>query len=86
MLAAYQQLDCQMSLKTHFLHSLLDFFSPNMGDVSDEHGEQSNKDIDTTETRYQGSFNPNMMGNYCWFLQWSSADSHNRKSKCLKHF
>lgn len=48
--------------------------------------EQSNKDIDTMETRYQGSFNPNMMGNYCWFLQWSSADSHNRKSKSLKHF
>jgi len=28
-----------MSLKIHFLHSHLDFFPSNLGDFSDEHGE-----------------------------------------------
>ena len=29
-----------MSLKIHILHSYLDFFPSNMGDISDEHGER----------------------------------------------
>ena len=37
MLMQYQKLGCNMSLKTHFLHSHLDFFSDNCGMVSDEH-------------------------------------------------
>lgn len=28
-----------MSLQIHFLHLHVDFFSPNLGKVSDEHGE-----------------------------------------------
>ena len=31
---------CNMSLKVHVLHSHLDFFWENLGDVSDEHGER----------------------------------------------
>lgn len=86
MLTAYHQLGCRMSLKIHFLHSHLDFFPPNLGDVSDEHGERFHQDISAMESRYQGRCNPNMMGDYCWFLQRSTTDSHRRKSKCLKHF
>jgi hypothetical protein len=86
MLAAYQQLGSRMSLKIHFLHSHLDFFPTNLGDVSDEHGERFHQDIAIMERRYQGHFNPNMMGDYCWFLQRSTTDTHKRKSKCLKHF
>ena len=40
MLIAYQKMGCHMSLKIHFLHSHLDFFPPNLGDVSDEQGER----------------------------------------------
>ena len=40
MLDAFYQMRCNMSLKVHFLHSHLDFFPPNLGDVSDEHGER----------------------------------------------
>ena len=29
----YENMGCRMSLKLHFLHSHLDFFSPNIGDV-----------------------------------------------------
>ena len=53
-LIAFQKLGCRMSLKIHFLHSHLDFFPENMGDVSDEHGERFHQDISEIETRYQG--------------------------------
>lgn len=36
-----------MSLKIHFLHSHLDFFPENLGDVSDEHGERFHQEIKT---------------------------------------
>ena len=56
---------CRMSLKMHFLHYHLDFFSPNMGDVSKEHGERFHQDIFDMERRYQGQWNCNMMGIIC---------------------
>ncbi|UYV66499.1 hypothetical protein LAZ67_4001899 [Cordylochernes scorpioides] len=34
---SYKALECNMSLKIHFLHSHLDFFPDNLGAVSDEH-------------------------------------------------
>jgi len=43
LLQSYQKLGCNMSLKTHFLHSHLDFFPENCGAVSDEHGNVSIK-------------------------------------------
>ena len=85
-LKAYRRICCRMSLKIHFLHSHLDFFPPNMGQVSEEYGERFHQDISLMETRYQGRFNPNMMGDYCWFLQREKSSAYKRKSKCLKHF
>jgi hypothetical protein len=38
LLNAYHTMGCSMSLKVHFLLSNLDFFPPNLGAVSDEHG------------------------------------------------
>ena len=49
MLDAFHHMKCNMSLKVHFLHSHLDFFPPNLGDVSDEHGERFHQDIATME-------------------------------------
>jgi hypothetical protein len=49
LLNAYQTVGCKMSLKIQFLHSHLDFFPPNLGEVSDEHGERFHQDISTTE-------------------------------------
>lgn len=86
MLENYQKMGCRMSLKLHFLHSHLEFFPDNLGDVSDEHGERFHQDIRTMEERYQGRFNSNMMGDYCWFLQRETTVHHKRKSRCLKHF
>ena len=36
MLKAYQRMGRRMSLKMHFLHSHLDFFPPNLGELNDE--------------------------------------------------
>ena len=45
LLKSYEDLGCRKSLKIHFLHSLLNFFPPNLGTVSDEHGERFHQDI-----------------------------------------
>ena len=59
---------CRISLKIHFLHSHLNFFPPNLGAVSDEHGERFHQDITKMESHYQGKWNPGMMGDFCWML------------------
>ena len=40
LLKSYEDMGCRMSLKIHFLHSHLNFFQPNLGAVSNEHGER----------------------------------------------
>ena len=54
LIKTYEMLGCLMSLMLHFLHSHLNFFSKNMGDISEEHGERFHQDISTMEIRYQG--------------------------------
>ena len=87
MLKAYEQLGARMSLKMHFLDSHLDFFPSNLGEVSDEQGERFHQDISVIEGRYQGRYDANMMGDFCWYLQRESkSSSYKRKAKCAKHF
>jgi hypothetical protein len=45
LLDACKALGCNMSLKINFLHFHLDLFRPNLGVVSDEHGEGFHQDI-----------------------------------------
>lgn len=76
-----------MSLKIHFLHSHLDFFPPNLGDVSDEHGERFHQQMKSMERRYQGSWNENMMGDYIWFLiRQTNPEKYNRQRRSHNHF
>ena len=49
----FQALGINMSIKVHFLHSHLDRFPENLGDVSDEQGERFHQDIKVMEERYQ---------------------------------
>ena len=67
MLIAYQKLGSRMSSKIH-LHSHLDFFPDNLGDVSDEYSERFHQYISEIETRCQGKPGDRMMGDYCWYL------------------
>ena len=68
LLNSYEDMGCRMSFKIHFLHSHLNFFPPNLGAVSDEHGERFQQDITKMESNYQGKWNPGMMGDFCWML------------------
>ena len=54
LLESYKNLDCRMSLKVLFLHSHLDFFRENLGEVSEKQGERFHHDIAKMEKRYQG--------------------------------
>jgi hypothetical protein len=49
LLNAYQNEGCKILLKVHLLHSHLNFFPPNVGAMSDEHGERLHQDISTVE-------------------------------------
>ncbi|KZC13877.1 hypothetical protein WN55_06213, partial [Dufourea novaeangliae] len=68
-----------MSLKTHYLHSHLDFCPPNLGDVSDEHGECFHQDISKMEKRYQGKDMCTMLADYCWTLISDNKEHTNVK-------
>ena len=57
-----------MSLKIHFLHSHLNFFTPSCGAVSDEHEERFLEDISTMEKRCKGRWNEAMLADYSWFV------------------
>ena len=55
MLQALEKMKCNiMSLKIHFLHSQMNFFSKNMEVVRDEHGERFHQVIASFEKHYQG--------------------------------
>jgi len=69
LLKNFQKLGCNMSLKVHFLHSHLDYFPRNLGEVSEEQGERFHQDIKEMEKRYQGYWNISMMADYCWSLK-----------------
>lgn len=60
MLKAYLLMSARMSLKMRILHSHLNFFPPNLGDVSDEHGERFHQDIKVME-----KFNQSTMAELC---------------------
>jgi hypothetical protein len=55
---SYTAMECNMSLKVHFLDSHLDLFPVNFGAVSDEHGGRFHQDTSTMKKRYQGKWIP----------------------------
>ena len=54
LLHSYNKRGCQMSLKVHYLHSYLYFFSENMGAINDEQGEHFHQMIQTIKHHSQG--------------------------------
>ncbi|GBN02406.1 hypothetical protein AVEN_127727-1 [Araneus ventricosus] len=75
-----------MSLKIHFLHSHLEFFTENLGSVSDEHGERFHQDISNMGARYQGEWNPKMSADYGWTLKmYIPQAKHSRQAKYTRN-
>jgi hypothetical protein len=86
LLSAYESLGCRMSLKVHFLLSHLDKFAENLGSVSVELGERFHQDISEMERRYQGRWDPSMMGDYCWFLVRDVKNATYSRQCDVNHF
>jgi hypothetical protein len=83
----YEVLGYRMSVKLHYFHSNLEFFIPNLGDVSEEHGERFHKDIEATEKKYQGRWDAAMMGDYiCGLVRADESSSHKQRSTSALHF
>ena len=77
----FQALGINMSIKVHFLHSHLDRFPENLGNVSDEQGERFHQYIKVMGEQYQGLWDNNMISDYCSCLKRDKPDSqHSRKS------
>ena len=55
-----------------------EFLRPNLGDVSEEHGERFHQDIQTMEKRYQGRWDAAMMDDYIWCLIRDDDKVHKR--------
>jgi hypothetical protein len=68
-----------MILKVHFLESHLKFFSENLGEVSDEHGERFHEDIMAIEKQYQDKWTSSMLAEYCWTLKSNVPDAKYRR-------
>ena len=57
-----------MPMKVHVLDAHLDEFKENSGAYSKEQDERFHQDIKDFESRYQGQYNENMMGDCIWGL------------------
>ena len=86
LIESYEKLGCRLSLKFHFLHSQLDFFRNNLGNVSEEHGERFHQDIQVMEKRYQGSWNEALMGNDVRNWMRKCNITYKRKNYSNVHF
>ena len=85
LLQAFHNLQCNMSVKVHFLYSHLDYFPENLGVFSEEQSERFHQDIKVMEKRYQERWNISMMADYCWSLmRETSGFEHSRQSKRRK--
>lgn len=86
LLDAFKSLGCKMSLKMHFLHSHLEYFPENLGSLSDEQGERFHQDIVEMESRYQGRWDPAMMGDFCWSLVRDRPLAKHDRQCNIRHF
>ena len=77
-LTSYEAIECNMSLKIHFLESHLDIFPENLGKVSDEHGERFHQDILAMEKQDQGKWTSGMLADYCWTLKRDESEASYR--------
>jgi hypothetical protein len=54
--------------------------------MSDEHGERFHQDLKYFEQRYQGFWDPNMLGDYCWSIIRKTAVGSYKKKRKISRF
>ena len=68
MLDAFSKIGVHMSLKIHFLHQHLDYFSQQLSTESDEQGERYHQTAMPFESRYRGKRAPGaILAEICWW-------------------
>ena len=86
MLDDFKKLGCNKSIKVRFLHSYLDYFPANLGNVSEEQSKRFHQDIKEMERRYQGRWNVNMMADYSWMLKGDNPELVNSRKSNKRSF
>jgi hypothetical protein len=86
MLEKFIELGCALSLKVDFLNVQPDYIPENLGAVSEEQGERFNQDIQEMETRYQGRWNVNKIGDYCWLLHRDDPQAKCKRKSTKRSF
>ena len=82
LLHSYNVFDCKMSLKVHFFESHIKIFHENLGDVSDDHGERFQQDIDIIEKRFKGKYSVGMLQDYFWSIKRDASELlHERRRR-----
>lgn len=64
MVLNFGKMGCLMNLKLCFLHNHIDEFPENLGDCNEAHEEH----IKEMKKQYQGTWDMNLMTDYCWML------------------
>jgi len=85
MVQNFGEMQCNMSLKIHFLHSHLDVFPKVLGHYSEEQGERFHQDIKEMERRYQGRWDINMLADFCWTLKREVAPKNRKRTRMPLH-
>ena len=85
-LSSFKDLGCKVSIKVHYLHSHLDHFPKNLGDLSEKQGERFHQAIRIMEERYQGRGDTTMLADYCWSLQRLCPDAKHSRKFCKIRF
>lgn len=68
-----------MSPKIHYLHQHLDFFTDDLGKISDERGERFHQQIKKFEEPFQGKAMQNMLAEYVW-----NSFEEEEEQRCLQ--
>lgn len=66
LILALRDINCNMSVKIHMLHSHIDAFPILQNEANDEQGEKFHQDISYLECRYKGKSKLRMLSDYCW--------------------
>lgn len=85
MMASYQDLCINITIKMHTLICHLDLFKESCGAFSDEQGERFHQDLKTNEEDYAGKDMTKGLGRYCWkLIRETESEKHKRQASYNK--
>lgn len=68
MMASFERIGVNMSLKIHLLHAHLDLSEKQLSTESDEQGERFHQTIMEMEHRYKGKRINSVLADFCWSI------------------